>query len=75
MKIVTIESLPILADNKTSITRGSAANSQGAKFESPIVLAFANLTAGQSLIWRPTDTWKRRGGGGGGRTSGSICKK
>ena len=51
MKIVTTESLPILADNKTSITRGSAANSQGAKFESPIVLAFANLTIEQSLIW------------------------
>ena len=50
MKIVTTESLPIFADNKTSITRGSAANSQGAKFKSPIVLAFANLTIGQSLI-------------------------
>ena len=34
VKIVATESLPILADNKTSITRGSAANSQGAKFES-----------------------------------------
>ena len=50
MKIVTTESLPTLADNKTSITRGSAASSQGAKFESAIVLAFANLTIGQSLI-------------------------
>ena len=50
MKIVTTESLPTLADNKTSITRGSAANSQGAKFESAIVLAFANLTIGQNLI-------------------------
>ena len=49
MKIATTESFPILADNKTSITRGSAANSQGAKFESHIVLAFANLTVGQSL--------------------------
>ena len=44
MKIVTTESLPTLADNKTSITRGSAANFQGAKFESAIVLAFSNLT-------------------------------
>ena len=53
MKIVTTESLPTLVDNKTSITRGSAANSQGAKFESAIVLAFANLTIGQSLIGKP----------------------
>ena len=50
MKIVTTESLPTLADNKTSITCESAANFQGAKFELTIDLAFANLIIGQSLI-------------------------